>query len=39
MGVLAQIKEQSRLSSRSYGRQRMTEELKKLGLHIGQGQL
>ncbi|CUH78786.1 hypothetical protein TRM7557_02040 [Tritonibacter multivorans] len=35
MGVLAHIKEQSRLSLGSYGRLRMTEELKELGLNIG----
>lgn len=33
--VLAHIKEQSRLSLGSYGRPRMTEELKELGLNIG----
>ncbi len=35
MAVLAHIKEQSRLSLGSYGRPRMTEELKELGLNIG----
>ena len=35
MIVLAHIKEQSRLSLCSYGRPRMTEELKELGLTIG----
>ena len=35
MVVLAHIKEQSRLSLGSYGRPRMTEELKELGLNIG----
>ena len=35
MIVLAHIKEQSRLSLGSYGRPRMTEELKELGLNIG----
>ena len=35
MVVLAHIKEQSRLSLGSYGRPRMTEELKKIGLEIG----
>jgi len=35
MVVLAHIKEQSRLSLGSYGRPRMTEELKDLGLNIG----
>lgn len=34
--VLAHIKEQSRLSLGSYGRPRMTEELKELGLNVGQ---
>lgn len=33
--VLAHIKEQSRLSLGSYGRPRMTEELKEMGLNIG----
>lgn len=33
--VLAHIKEQSRLSLGSYGRPRMTEELKELGLNVG----
>ncbi len=33
--VLAHIKEQSRLSLGSYGRPRMAEELKELGLNIG----
>ena len=35
MVTLAQIKEQSRLSMGSYGRPRMTEELKELGLNFG----
>ena len=35
MVVLAHIKEQSSLSSGSYGRPRMTEELKEIGLKIG----
>ncbi len=35
MIVLAHIQEQSRLSLGSYGRPRMTEELKELGLNIG----
>lgn len=35
MVVLAHIREQSRLSLGSYGRPRMTEELKELGLNIG----
>lgn len=35
MIVLAHIKEQSRLSPGSYGRPRMTEELKELALNIG----
>ena len=35
MVTLAHIKEQSRLSLGSYGRPRMTEELKELGLDIG----
>ncbi len=35
MVVLVHIKEQSRLSLGSYGRPRMTEELKELGLNIG----
>ena len=35
MVVLAHIKEQSRLSMGSYGRPRMTEELKELGLSVG----
>ncbi len=35
MIVLAHIKEQSRLNLRSYGRPRMTEELKGLGLNVG----
>ncbi len=35
MIVLAHIKEQSRLSLGSYGRPRMTEELKELGLDVG----
>jgi transposase InsO family protein len=34
--VLAHIKEQYRLSLGSYGRPRMSEELKELGLNIGQ---
>lgn len=33
--VLVHIKEQSRLSLGSYGRPRMTEELKELGLNVG----
>ena len=33
--TLAHIKEQSRLSLGSYGRSRMTEELKKIGLNVG----
>ena len=33
--TLAHIKEQSRLSLDSYGRPRMTEELKKIGLNVG----
>ncbi len=33
--TLAHIKEQSRLSLGSYGRPRMTEELKELGLNVG----
>ena len=39
MVVLAHIKEQSRLSLGSYGRPRMTEELKELGLNIGHRRL
>lgn len=35
MVVLAHIKEQSRLTLGSYGRPRMTEELKELGLNVG----
>ncbi len=35
MVVLAHIKEQSRLSPGIYGRPRMTEELKELGLNVG----
>ena len=35
MVVLAHIKEQFRLSLGSYGRPRMTEELKELGLNVG----
>lgn len=35
MVVLAHIKEQSRLSLGSYGRMRMTEELKELGRNFG----
>lgn len=35
MVTLAHIKEQSRLSLRSYGRPRKTEELKKIGLDVG----
>ena len=35
MVILAHIKEQSRLSLGSYGRPRMTEELKELGLNVG----
>ena len=33
---MAHIKEQSRLSLGSYGRPRMTEELKKISLNVGQ---
>ena len=36
MVVLAHIKEQSRLSLGSYGRPRMTMELKEVGLAIGE---
>jgi len=35
MVVLAHIKEQSRLSLGSYGRPRMTEELKDVGVDVG----
>jgi len=35
MVVLAHIREQFRLSLGSYGRPRVTEELKELGLHVG----
>lgn len=35
MVVLAHIKEQSRLSLGNYGRPRVTEELKELGLNVG----
>jgi putative transposase len=35
MVVLAHIKEQSRLSLDSYGRPRMTEELKEVGVDVG----
>ena len=35
MVVLAPIKEQSRLSYGSYGRPRMTEELKEVGVDVG----
>ncbi len=35
MVVLAHIKEQSRLSLGSYGRPRMTEELKEVGVNVG----
>ena len=35
MVVLAHIKEQSRLSLGSYGRPRMTEELKEVGVDVG----
>ena len=35
LGTLAHIKEQSRLSLGSYGRPRMTEELKEIGLNVG----
>ena len=35
LAVLAHIREQFRLSPRSYGRPRMTEELKELGLDVG----
>lgn len=37
--ALAHIKEQSRLSLGSYGRPRMTEELKELGLNVGHGRV
>ena len=33
--TLAHIKQQSRLSLGSYGRPRMTEELKRIGLNVG----
>lgn len=36
MVVLAHIKEQSRLSLGSYGHPRMTEELKEVGVDVGQ---
>ncbi len=39
MVVLAHIKEQSRLSLGSYGRPRMTEELKEIGLYVGHGRV
>ena len=39
MVVLAHIKEQSRLSLGSYGRPRMTEELKEIGLNVGHGRV
>ena len=35
MAVLAHIKEQSRLGLGSYGRPRMTEELKEVGVEVG----
>ena len=35
MVLLAQIREQHRLSLQSYGRPRMTEELQELGLTVG----
>ena len=35
MVMLAHIREQSRLSLGSYGRPRMTEELKEIGLNVG----
>jgi len=35
MVLLAHIREQHRLSLQSYGRQRMTEELKEIGLDVG----
>jgi len=35
MVTLAHIKEQSRLSLGSYGRPRMTEKLKEIGLDVG----
>jgi transposase InsO family protein len=35
MVLLAHIREQHRLSLNSYGRPRMTEELKELGLNVG----
>ena len=35
MVVLAHIKEQSRLSPGSYGRPRVTEELKEVGVDVG----
>ena len=35
MVVLAHIKEQSRLSLGNYGRPRMTEELKEVGVDVG----
>jgi putative transposase len=35
LATLAHIKEQSRLSLGSYGRPRMTEELKEIGLNVG----
>lgn len=35
MALLAHIKEQHRLSLNSYGRPRMTEELKELGVFVG----
>jgi len=36
MVILAHIRDQHRLSLGSYGRPRMTEELKELGLRVGQ---
>ena len=35
MVILAHIREQHRLSLQSYGRPRMTEELRELGLNVG----
>ena len=35
MVVMAHIKEQSRLSLGSYGRPRMTDELKEVGVEVG----
>ncbi|MFQ1699912.1 IS3 family transposase [Loktanella agnita] len=39
MVILANIREQHRLSLQSYGRPRMTEELQELGLSIGHGRV